>query len=639
MLSSSPLSNTKSNSIMNYSDKMRFINSRVTDAHMKAALPAILASIPEEWRGTTFKNSNLLGRGNFAAKLTELILSKHSNINSQDLIRLGNAEDYLRVSSNVSTVLETALAIEKGYDISQVYTFASKTMPIVVVLLSSSRPVHLHVEVGEQIPFSQDEMDMLKLVGCDLKIINMLPSSADSNAVVLTTSSVNEQTEYVVDGYIQPNVLYITNDSKIVSDDILVIRKRMATPLTTPAALALLESHAGVTVTSDLDSPSEKDLTDLYAHLQVLSGTPVNPDANPVCFTAGLPSICSLWFTLIAQGGADVVMASTAYGGSSQLTDLLTHRSSTFKKHTFDITGTNDISESIQSTLNALATDVSNLLPTTVLFVEIPTNPDMKVPDMGALASMLTSYKSNTSRDVLLLVDTTFAPGSKVMQKINEVAPDLTAMAFISMSKSISRGTTTAGAVVAGSAVAASELLHKIRDTARMLDTTAKRDQLNFLVNNHVGVEERCQSAYEVAVTVGRVLRDAVSVNCNGYDMTLNFVTPKQADMGFTSSTFSFNLPPLDDVPERINEGLAQRFTDLLTSNDTFKPCVSFGQDNGIVYATVPATSTQGAIKEEDKAKQAVGGVQLCRLSFPPSCNVEAVCDFVVAAVVKCYTR
>jgi len=41
----------------------------------------------------------------------------------------------------------------------------------------------------------------------------------------------------------------------------------------------------------------------------------------------------------------------------------------------------------------------------------------------------------------------------------------------------------------------------------------------------------------------------------------------------------------------------------LLCAHSAFKPCVSFGQDNGLVYATVPATSTQGAIKAEDKAK------------------------------------
>ena len=43
-----------------------------------------------------------------------------------------------------------------------------------------------------------------------------------------------------------------------------------------------------------------------------------------------------------------------------------------------------------------------------------------------------------------------------------------------------------------------------------------------------------------------------------------------------------------------------------------FKACVSFGQDNGMVYCTVPATSTQGVIAEEDKAKQAKDGRAAC---------------------------
>jgi len=53
---------------------------------------------------------------------------------------------------------------------------------------------------------------------------------------------------------------------------------------------------------------------------------------------------------------------------------------------------------------------------------------------------------------------------------------------------------------------------------------------------------------------------------------------------------------------------------------------------NGMVYATVPATSTQGTIKAEDKAKQAVGGVQLCRLSFPPTCDVAMINDIITMA-------
>ena len=70
-------------------------------------------------------------------------------------------------------------------------------------------------------------------------------------------------------------------------------------------------------------------------------------------------------------------------------------------------------------------------------------------------------------------------------------------------------------------------------------------------------------------------------------------------------------------LSKQVNEEFAQKFVDLLCLHPTYmKPCVSFGQDNDLVYCTVPATSTQGAISAEDKAKQARGGVQLVRFSL-----------------------
>merc|ERR1719291_1129275 len=121
--------------------------------------------------------------------------------------------------------------------------------------------------------------------------------------------------------------------------------------------------------------------------------------------------------------------------------------------------------------------------------------------------------------------------------------------------------------------------------------------------------------------------------------MLLAFVTPEQAAAGFTTSTFPFNLPPIPGASDEVNEGLAQRYVDLLTAEPGFKPCVSFGQDNGLVYATVPATSTQGAVRAEDKAKQAVGGVQLARLSFPPTCSVDKLATIIRDSTTTVYTE
>lgn len=614
--------------------------SGLTPTVMRAALRSILANLPAEWRGTTFKNNHLLGREGFTERLTSLILSKDgADITTEDLVEVGNAEDYLRVSSNVSTVLELALSVERGYNhVSQVFTFASNSLPVLAVCLATKLPVHLYTGNIAVAPFTEEQRCLLQMVSCRLSIHSGLPT-AHPGEIVLSMIDCDDITTTFVDGFIRPNLLYIQNPVAIVPAEILVIRKRMSTPLTTPVAEEMLQQLAGVPLTANKDEVSLPEAIDFYTHLQRLVG--VDPDSNayPACFTSGLSAICAIYMTLVFEGGADLVMASTAYGGSSQLTDLIAERADNFRKHTFDITGKSDITAAIRMRLNALADMPSTLMPTTVLFVEIPTNPDMKIPIISELAVLLESYEATTGKKVILLVDATFAPGSACMEKMKTVAPTLTTMTFISMSKSVSRGMTTAGALIAGGDTHAVSLLHKIYVTSDLLDTGAKKDQLYQLVANHTGVEDRCQRAYDNAAAIGDALVEVVRTYCSGHEMSLAFVTPEQANMGFTTSTFSFNLPPVPGASDVDNEALAQKYVDILTEHPEIKPCVSFGQDNGLVYATVPATSTQGAIKAEDKARQAVGGVQLVRLSFPPTCDRARLIDIFTNAIKACYSK
>jgi hypothetical protein len=600
-----------------------------------AVIQQILASLPGEWLGTTFKNSQLLGREGFAENLNAL-LSRNEPVTVDDLEALGNAEDYLRVATNISTTLEVFLARERGYHVSQVFTFASARMPIVAVVLTARLPVILYIG-NEQAPFTPEQIRLLELLKGRLTITAGSPQPVQDHVVLALQSSLAQETTSGVDGIIGEHILYINKPETILPEDILVMRKRMSTPVTTPVAQVMLQRLAGITVDGPV-APEPAKLMEFLDHLQTMSGTEANAKSHPVVFTAGLPTIASLWLSLVQRGGADIVMASTAYGGSSQLTDLLAERAESLRKFTFDIQGVDtNIIQRIGSTLDHLAEQGSSLAPTTVLFVEIPTNPDMKVPDTPQLAPILRSYKEKTGKEVLLLVDTTFAPASQVMKKFQEETPELPVMCFISLSKSVSRGITTAGALVANHTEFSTSLLKEVSATATFLDTTAKPDQLTRLVDNHIGVEVRCERAYQVAAAVGVSLCENVMSRCAGYDMPLAFVTPEQAQEGFTTSTFSFNLPSPSGASEEEKEALAQRFVDLLCEHKEFKPCVSFGQDNGLVYATVPATSTQGAIKEEDKAKQAVGGVQLVRLSFAPSSDIHQVSNIIQSAINAIY--
>jgi hypothetical protein len=95
----------------------------------------------------------------------------------------------------------------------------------------------------------------------------------------------------------------------------------------------------------------------------------------------------------------------------------------------------------------------------------------------------------------MLLVDTTFAPGSQVLQKLTDLGSPITSMVFISLSKSVSRGKTCAGTLVAGGQSTSRELLDRVRPFAELLGATASDDQMSFLSDNHDGVEARCKQA------------------------------------------------------------------------------------------------------------------------------------------------
>ena len=279
--------------------------------------------------------------------------------------------------------------------------------------------------------------------------------------------------------------------------------------------------------------------------------------------------------------------------------------------------------------------------------------------DLAPLAAELLAFELKAGTRVLLLVDTTLAPASRTLRLLREAAPSLAVICFVSCSKAISRGITTAGALVANHTPEAVALVGAAAELGALLDVGAKPEQLRSLAANHRGVEQRCAAAYAVAAELGAALCAAVEAHA-AQPMALAFVSPEHAAKGFTSSTFSFNLPVPAGASAAQAAALAQRFVDALTAPHPssavsssegereeevaghgatqFKPCVSFGQDNGTVYCTVPATSTQGAVRAEDKDKQAVGGVQLVRLSFPPELDTAAAARVLHDAVAAIYS-
>lgn len=307
-------------------------------------------------------------------------------MSQEELEGVGESEDYLRVASNPSVLLELTLALEKGLSVDHVVTFGSLRMALIAVALCVS-PSPVHVFLGghsSSSPLLPHHLLLLRHIGCHFFFHPGPPPSPrlsqHEHDIVLAyypDSAPAGPIPSNVDGVVAGMVLFIADPAKIPEPEIMIRRKRMATPVTTPVALHLLKQIAGLE--SSLPTPpSDAELAAFYAHLQEMSGTPVDPTRNPTVFTAGLPTLASLWIALINSGGADILMASTAYGGSSQLTDLLITSSPNLRKFTFDLQGERGMEAAIRGGLEALAHNAAELAATTVVFIETPSNPDMK---------------------------------------------------------------------------------------------------------------------------------------------------------------------------------------------------------------------------------------------------------------------
>jgi hypothetical protein len=131
------------------------------------------------------------------------------------------------------------LALDASLPINQVFTFASQAMSVLSILLTTQpRAVHLFVEQGLDLPFSETDLAFFKLLNCNLVIhaAGELPCAQGDGVVV------SWQRGWLMKGQADAvctsnSLLYIHNTDKISPAEILVIRKRLGTPLTTPGTV------------------------------------------------------------------------------------------------------------------------------------------------------------------------------------------------------------------------------------------------------------------------------------------------------------------------------------------------------------------------------------------------------------------
>eukprot|EP00750_Incisomonas_marina_P025501 INCI5517.1.p1 GENE.INCI5517.1~~INCI5517.1.p1 ORF type:complete len:711 (-),score=149.77 INCI5517.1:58-2100(-) len=616
-------------------------------AAVHARLSQILDAAPASWHGTTYPNDyRYRGRTAFVKEMLRLLHGSDA-ITTEHLAEFF-PEDYVRLGSPFSTLLEVATALERGFDPYTTYVFGSRTLSLISVLMAvRGAPVFVYHDAGTEDcrlwMLSEEQEELLQtLYGCKFTRCEGPPQSHGENAVVVVVSDGprSELGDACVDAVVSTDgFVFVQHAGKVPPEDVVAsdgtrvegvhtMRKRLGAATPTPEAIQRLRGEP-------LDETP--DTAALEAHLKELAGAAPDGPGRVVLSTVGLAALAAVVMASLEIGerNIDSVMCSTAYGGSSQQTDILSTR--TFQvglvhmeRHKFNIQGAAaDVFKSLRTTLNAMKASESRK-PLTLVQIEYPTNPDMKDCDLAAVEEELQQYQAATGSQVLLLLDTTFSPPSKPLQQFRATGNNaIPTLVFNSLSKSVTGGFTTGGSVVANDTPLAQEVLRCAHKHMSLLDTRAKNCQLLIFNKMHSECETRVRQAHDNCVRAAAAFERAVE-RFSGQRMPTNFVTDAQIAKGVTPATFSFNLPPPQGEPdEATRAAFAQRFVDSL-ANSPFgkaggvKPCVSFGQKNSTVYATVPATSTQGVISKELTAKQALGGIQLIRFSFPTNMDHDA---------------
>ena len=275
------------------------------------------------------------------------------------------------------------------------------------------------------------------------------------------------------------------------------------------------------------------------------------------------------------------------------------------------VDGDNDMVKSVHKVLDDIAKQ--DAIP--FIIAEIPTNPRVEVPNLIKLKEALNKERKTpsgtTAIDPVFILDQTFCPNVHFLGEGN-ILSSVRAISYASGSKFPSGGKCTAGYCVVNKKAKA--LIEKIELHLALCDNEATGLQYEILASQLPSMNQRIKDAY----TNTREFVDFITATLP--EAKINFVSEKLAAEGFTPSVFSLDLPTKGNSSEErevYKRALNHKLINLMISEipEESKYCVSYGQLKGC-YWTIPATSTQGTTKEDDKD-------YIARVALSPDMNLE----------------
>lgn len=572
----------------------------------------VLHHLPSDWLKLTTHRLDIYDESKAKAQFLDQFesLYKAGNATQEALNQLPTAYDYIRLGHPLSSVLEWTIAKMNNLKATNVISFDSQITPILSILRKN-----LFLQKNTLITYSGElpEIFISEIVTniygyqFELKKINNtndIPTFEGSviylsNQEDLFHINLQENIDFFI--ALHPNfgsVILVngTNNEQYISE-IQHVRRRETIAMTPQNCYAAFQQFFGQPVNQTSDRAT--NLSKVENLIKDITGI----GTTPVVCSSGLSTQYAIVMGLIDHAmenypgkSIKIVVPPNCYGGTNDQARRVAAAINNVDIMDLPVDGGNDMVKSIDTVLSQIAQE--DAIP--FIIAEIPTNPRVEVPNMTQLRDALSKERLTSAGEKavapVFILDQTFCPNVHFLGDHEILAP-VSTIAYVSGSKFPSGGKCTAGYCTANTKAAG--LMPKINKHLQLCDNEATDLQLEILAEQMPSMLQRIADAYTNTRSFVNFIKATLP------EAKINFVSEELANQGFTPSVFSLDLPTKGNTHEErenykrnLNLELINRMIKAIPTESKY--CVSYGQLKGC-YWTIPATSTQGTTKEEDK--------------------------------------
>ncbi len=592
-------------------------------------LKEVLENMPKDWLSLTTHRLDIyneeLAKTEFLERFENLY--KDNNASTSAFIELPTAFDYIRLGHPLSSVLEWSIAKLNDLKPDNIIGFSSKVAPVLAVLRKNLFD-HKNTQIvyKDKLPECFDFEALERVYGYNfiLKQVTKAEdiSSFDGSCIFIsqeddmTDLNLNSNIDFFICLQEELGSILLVNgaQNEFYISEIQHVRRRETIAMTPTDCFTALQELLGRSNSAPEKSKYEANKASVVDSVKKITAT----NSKVLLGSCGLSVQYAIMMGLIDEAlekhkgkAIKIIVPPNCYGGTNDQARRVAACVENVEIMDLPVDGDNNMVQSTDKVLDQVAKE--GAVP--YIIAEIPTNPRVEVPDLEKLRKVLSKERKTASGEVAIdpvfILDQTFCPNVQFCGE-EGILSSIRTISYVSGSKFPSGGKCTAGYCVANKKAEA--LMEKIEKHLRLCDNEATALQVEILAAQLPSMNQRIKDAYKNT-------REFVSfIEATLPAARINFVSVELAEEGFTPSVFSLDLPTKgnsDEEREAYKRALNQKLIDMMISEipNESKYCVSYGQLKGC-YWTIPATSTQGTTKEDDKD-------YIARVSVSPDLDLE----------------